>query len=52
MKEKILVIAATLSPEANEKTKEELEVDIKANLKPEDIPWVMKIDKISVLDEG
>jgi len=49
---KVLIIAAILVPEAEEKIDAELEAEIKAKLKPKDIPWVEKIEKISVLSES
>lgn len=52
MKNKVLIITAILVSESWEKTDEELEADIKAELSPKDIPWVKKIEKIKVLSES
>ena len=52
MGKKLLIITALLRPEASEKPDEELQADVKAKLSPEDIPWVEKIEKITVLSEG
>lgn len=38
LKNKVVIITAILVPESREKTDEELEADIKAELNPKDIP--------------
>lgn len=52
VKKKVCIITAILVPESWEKTDEEIEADIRAGLRPESMPWVEKIEKITVLSGG
>ena len=49
LKKKVLIITATLVPESWRRTNEELEIDIRKKLSPTEIPWVAKIEKVTVL---
>ena len=52
IKKKLLIITAILAAEASEKSDEQLQAEIKAKLRPEDIPWAEEIEKVTVLSEG
>jgi len=52
VKRKVCIITCILTPESWKTKDKEIETAIRLHLKPEDIPYCKRIEKVTVLSEG